>query len=204
MPKVQQQQETVVTEPQNGETRPTQTVGTSYPHAQGTIYREDNREVKENPTTLQGSLTVEQRAATVAALAEESLQRQQRRAHLLDNREASREVAREIAQALLQRGGRELWADFNEITREGTTVTRWNRWLRQQVYPHFKRLGVERFMSALGEGVIAASRPDIRSPAAVIVRVLEEAKPEHAPTGGNGHKRQLDLDELLGTDELEA
>ncbi|WP_293180469.1 hypothetical protein [Oceanithermus sp.] len=133
---------------------------------------------------------------------EELVKKRRVRSAQLDALEQGRKAAAAVAQAVLKHAGRDVWGSFWALARNGASDARWNRWIMMQIQPHLRRLGPERFARALEEGVIAASRPDIRSPAAVIVARLEATK---QGAGGRQDVKQqaaepgiIDLDELLG------
>jgi len=139
---------------------------------------------------------------------EEVIEKRRARSAELDELEQSRRAANAVAQAVIKHAGRNVWGSFWALARNGATDARWNRWLRMQIHPHLQRLGAKRFASALEEGVVAASRPDIRSPAAVIVARLEATKQETGRTGPAAAQAKepeiIDLDALLGPIEEEA
>jgi len=129
----------------------------------------------------------------------------------LDLRRAGLKAAQRIAEAVLEYGTREVWAAFVELTRaaSGMREAAWHRWLRLEIEPHLQRLGPRAFALAVTEAVTIASRPGIRSPAAVIAkRLAETPSPNGAANGAGGNGRvtdTLDLDAILAPfrEELE-
>lgn len=133
---------------------------------------------------------------------EELVEKRRVRSAQLDALEQGRKAAAAVAKAVLEHAGRDVWGSFWALARNGASDARWNRWIMMQIQPHLRRLGPERFARALEEGVVAASRPDIRSPAAVIVARLEATKQEAGSRQGARQRAAepgiIDLDELLG------
>ena len=107
---------------------------------------------------------------------EAEIQRRKTRAIELEAKRQNLKAHQRIAQAVLEHGGKEVWASFVEVTRTATGMREaaWQRWMRMELLPQLERLGASEFSRALAEAVAIASRPGIRSPAAVIVKRLKE------------------------------
>ena len=107
---------------------------------------------------------------------EAEIQRRKTRAIELEAKRQNLKAHQRIAQAVLEHGGKEVWASFVEVTRTATGMREaaWQRWMRMELLPQLERLGASEFSRALAEAVAIASRPGIRSPAAIIVKRLKE------------------------------
>jgi len=191
-----------------GQTRPAQKGGTR-PAQKGAsssalFVRTNTEKTTEKTTDINTPTSPKENASDGGGgqVSEEEVEREIIRRKLDSARSKLRrenaEAWKAISGALLSRGPR-LLAEFNEATRNGLPEQRFLQWARLQLLPHLNRLGPERFAAVIEEALPIALSPGVRSPHAVLVKRLEEARPNGNGTGTRVHEpRPLEdvLDEI--------
>jgi len=183
---------------QKGESRPAQKGGTS----SALLVRTNTEKTSEMTTDINlststpGDVSNSPTGSNSEEEVEREIERRKLRSAEAELRRMNHEAHREISRALLDAGGSELLAEWNLATRQGLPESRWMHWLRLQIWPHLRRLGGEEFARVVKEALPAALAPGVRSPHAVIVRRLDEAR-ANGHYGGTRVHQPRSIEEVL-------
>ncbi|RTG93475.1 hypothetical protein CSW44_10985, partial [Thermus scotoductus] len=98
-----------------------------------------------------------------------------------------------------------LWDRFKSLRRFAKDRRAWDEWLHGPVARHFRRLGGEVFVRAVGQALEGlASRPDLNRPILWLERQLERATPPPAPAVAAAKDPLEDLIEAIVAEDREA